>query len=102
MAGPLSVLVAQNNLQDVIIVLPKPVEDLTAADIPEGEVDAIVSEWMGFGLLHENMLPSVLLARDRWLTKAPHALLLPSHARLYAAPSSIASTKVLTFYDAII
>jgi protein arginine N-methyltransferase 6 len=94
MAAQLHALVAHNNLQDVIVVVPKPVEDLNADDIPEGTVDAIVSEWMGFGLLHENMLPSVLCARDRGLTKAPHALMLPSHARLYAAPSTIASTKV--------
>ncbi len=30
-------------------------------------VDAIVSEWMGHALLYENMLPSVLFARDRYL-----------------------------------
>jgi hypothetical protein len=62
MAGNLAQLVAQNNLGDVVVVLAKPVEELTTADIVEGEVDAIVSEWMGFGLLHENMLPSVLAA----------------------------------------
>lgn len=34
-------------------------------------VDAIVSEWMGHALLFENMLPSVLRARDRFL-HPPH------------------------------
>ena len=33
--------------------------------LPEGveKVDLIVSEWMGYGLLYESMLPSVLFAR---------------------------------------
>jgi hypothetical protein len=34
--------------------------------LPE-KVDVIISEWMGFYLLHESMLGSVLYARDRWL-----------------------------------
>ena len=33
----------------------------------EEGVDIIVSEWMGYGLLFECMLDSVLEARDRWL-----------------------------------
>jgi hypothetical protein len=34
---------------------------------PDLEVDVIVSEWMGYFLLFESMLPSVLYARDKWL-----------------------------------
>jgi hypothetical protein len=33
-------------------------------ELPE-KVDLIISEWMGFYLFHETMLPSVLYARDR-------------------------------------
>jgi hypothetical protein len=29
------------------------------------QVDIIISEWMGYALHYESMLPSVLLARDR-------------------------------------
>lgn len=36
-------------------------------------VDAIVSEWMGHALLFENMLPSVLHTRDRFLHPPPSA-----------------------------
>ena len=40
-----------------------------------GGVDVIVSEWMGYCLLYESMLPSVLVARDLLLaevSEAPH------------------------------
>jgi hypothetical protein len=30
-------------------------------------VDVIICEWMGYALLYESMLDSVLYARDRWL-----------------------------------
>ena len=53
-------------------------------DLPEGvQVDVIVSEWMGFYLLHESMLDSVIAARDKHL-KAD-GVMLPSKATLYAA-----------------
>jgi hypothetical protein len=31
------------------------------------KVDIIISEWMGYFLLYETMLPTVLKARDTWL-----------------------------------
>jgi predicted RNA methylase len=31
--------------------------------------DLIVSEWMGYFLINEHMLPSVLTIRDKWLKK---------------------------------
>ncbi|CAJ1339144.1 unnamed protein product [Effrenium voratum] len=50
----------------------------------EEKVDVIVSEWMGYCLLFENMLPSVLSVRDRFLK--PGGLMLPSRCRLLMAP----------------
>lgn len=50
------------------------------------QVDVIVSEWMGYVLLYESMLDSVLYARDRWLN--PGGLMLPSVATLYINPVS--------------
>jgi len=51
------------------------------------QVDMIVSEWMGFYLLHESMLCSVLTARQRWLKK--DGVLIPTWAKLLAAPVSV-------------
>lgn len=54
--------------------------------LPDGEkVDIIVSEWMGFYLLHEGMLDSVIFARDNFLK--PGGLMFPETATLYCAPS---------------
>lgn len=51
------------------------------------KVDIIVSEWMGFYLLHEGMLDSVLYARDNFLKS--NGLMFPSEATIYVAPCSV-------------
>ena len=48
------------------------------------KADVIISEWMGFYLLHESMLDSLIAARDKWLK--PEGLMLPSNANLYLCP----------------
>uniref|UniRef100_A0A3P9K884 Protein arginine N-methyltransferase 6 n=1 Tax=Oryzias latipes TaxID=8090 RepID=A0A3P9K884_ORYLA len=73
-------IVRQNNMDDRIEVIRGTVESV---ELPE-KVDVIVSEWMGYALLHESMLNSVLCARDRWLR--PGGIILPSRAELYIAP----------------
>ena len=35
--------------------------------LPVDKVDIIISEWMGYFLLYESMLDTVLYARDRYL-----------------------------------
>jgi len=73
-------LVAANKLEGVVEVIHGVMEDVS---LPE-KVDVIVSEWMGFYLFHEAMLPSVLFARDKWLNKG--GAMLPSEVTLWAAP----------------
>ncbi|KAF2323800.1 hypothetical protein GH714_036983 [Hevea brasiliensis] len=73
-------VVKANNLSEKIIVLHGRVEDV---EIDE-EVDVIISEWMGYMLLYESMLGSVITARDRWLKCG--GIILPSNATLYMAP----------------
>lgn len=50
-------------------------------------MDIIVSEWMGFYLLHESMLDSVVHARDKFLRSG--GLMFPDTAQIYAAPCSV-------------
>jgi protein arginine N-methyltransferase 1 len=46
------------------------------------KVDVIVSEWMGYCLLYESMLPTVLAARDKWLNPST-GIMLPDRAALW-------------------
>ncbi|CAM9440311.1 unnamed protein product, partial [Phaeothamnion confervicola] len=72
-------IVHANGLQDVVTLLQGKMEEVK---LPVERVDIIVSEWMGFGLLFETMLPSVLIARDRYLTR-PGGLVLPDATPLF-------------------
>jgi protein arginine N-methyltransferase 1 len=75
-------IVEANGLSDKIRVIQGTVESIT---LPY-KVDIIVSEWMGYLLLRESMLDSVLFARDRWLK--PGGSLYPSHTTLFLAPTT--------------
>lgn len=72
------VSVAANNLTDKITIYKSKAEQL---QLPVDQVDVIVSEWMGYGLLFENMLPSVLYCRDKWLKK--EGFMLPDLCGIY-------------------
>ena len=52
----------------VITVIKGKVEEI---ELPVPKVDVIISEWMGYFLLFENMLNTVLYARDKWLVSNP-------------------------------
>ena len=73
-------IVEANGLSHVVQVHQGLVEDVV---LPE-KVDVLVSEWMGFYLLNEGMLDSVLAARDAHLKAG--GVLLPPVARLLLAP----------------
>lgn len=51
--------------------------------LPFEKFDIIISEWMGYFLLYESMLDTVLLARDKYLQ--PDGLIFPDVATLYVA-----------------
>ena len=48
----------------VITLIKGKVEEV---ELPFPKVDIIISEWMGYFLLYESMLDTVLYARDKWL-----------------------------------
>lgn len=54
--------------------------------LPDGvdHVDIIISEWMGYALLYESMLDSVLHARDRFL-RPDGGVMAPSQCRIMLA-----------------
>ena len=70
--------VIDNGLDGVVRVIRGKIEEVR---LPVDRVDIIVSEWMGYCLLFEAMLDSVIWARDRY-----GGLMVPSHAAMYVAP----------------
>jgi hypothetical protein len=66
---------------------------------PRPQVDIIISEWMGYFLLYESMLDTVLVARDKWLTRG--GLLFPDKASLFLVAIEDADYKreKMDFWD---
>ncbi|CAH2042309.1 unnamed protein product, partial [Iphiclides podalirius] len=80
-------IIKENGFENVVEVIQGKVEDI---ELPNNiKVDAIVSEWMGFYLLHEGMLNSVLAARDKFLKNGGE--MFPESATMYVAPCSVPS-----------
>ena len=73
-------IVARNGMADKITLLQGKMEEVT---LPFDKVDIIVSEWMGYFLLYESMLDTVLFARDKYLKK--DGLIFPDKAYLHLA-----------------
>ncbi len=44
------------------------------------QVDIIISEWMGYFLMYESMLDTVLYARDKWM--APGGIMMPDRCTM--------------------
>ncbi|KAI8108625.1 hypothetical protein M9434_006648 [Picochlorum sp. BPE23] len=70
-------IVRNNGYEDRVTIIKGKMEDVS---LPE-KVDIIISEWMGYFLLYESMLDTVIYARDKWLK--PDGLVFPDTAVLY-------------------
>jgi protein arginine N-methyltransferase 1 len=73
-------IVAANGMSDKITLVQGKMEEVV---LPFPKVDIIVSEWMGYFLLYESMLDTVLYARDRYLNKG--GLIFPDKATIFMA-----------------
>ncbi|KAJ0412776.1 hypothetical protein ATCC90586_002406 [Pythium insidiosum] len=71
-------IVKTNGFESKITLLQGKMEELT---LPVDKVDIIISEWMGYFLLYESMLDTVIYARDKYLVEG--GLMFPDHAVLY-------------------
>ncbi|XP_050391709.1 protein arginine N-methyltransferase 3 isoform X1 [Patella vulgata] len=89
-------IVRENGLHDKITLLKGRLEDV---DLPYEKVDIIISEWMGYFLLFESMLDTVLVARDRYLK--PGGMVFPDICTISLA--AIADQKLydkdVNFWD---
>ncbi|MCL7021954.1 hypothetical protein MKW94_011669 [Papaver nudicaule] len=77
----------------VVKIVQGMVEELDkVVQIPPHSVDVLISEWMGYCLLYETMLTSVLYARDRWLK--PGGAILPDTATIFVAGFGKGGTSI--------
>ncbi|ODA81897.1 hypothetical protein RJ55_00402 [Drechmeria coniospora] len=73
-------IVKTNGLSDKITLIQGKMEEVK---LPFPKVDIIISEWMGYFLLYESMLDTVLYARDTYLEK--DGLIFPDKATIFFA-----------------
>ena len=73
-------IVEVNGMSDKITLLQGKMEEVV---LPFDKVDIIISEWMGYFLLYESMLDTVLYARDKYLVK--DGLIFPDKATIFMA-----------------
>jgi hypothetical protein len=79
----------------VIEVVQGMVEELDKSKVIQPHsVDVLLSEWMGYCLLYEAMLSSVLFARDKWLK--PGGAILPDTATIVGSLLPLDSTVLYT------
>ncbi|KAL8996274.1 MAG: hypothetical protein Q9169_004159 [Polycauliona sp. 2 TL-2023] len=73
-------IVEVNGMSKQITLLQGKMEEVK---LPFPKVDIILSEWMGYFLLYESMLDTVLYARDQYLV--PNGLIFPDKATIFLA-----------------
>eukprot|EP01110_Echinostelium_bisporum_P011181 TRINITY_DN4901_c0_g1_i1.p1 TRINITY_DN4901_c0_g1~~TRINITY_DN4901_c0_g1_i1.p1 ORF type:complete len:341 (-),score=123.97 TRINITY_DN4901_c0_g1_i1:26-1048(-) len=89
-------IVKDNKLDHIVTLIKGKVEEVT---LPVDKVDIIISEWMGYLLLYESMLDTVIWARDKWLV--PGGLIFPDKATLYltAIEDGDYKNEKISFWD---
>eukprot|EP01084_Bolivina_argentea_P314219 544242_1 len=91
-------IVKENGYADRITIIKGKVEEI---ELPSDvkQVDIIISEWMGYFLLYESMLNTVLFARDKWLR--PDGLIMPDKARMFltAIEDGDYKSEKINFWD---
>lgn len=89
-------IVRANGLESQITLIQGKMEEI---ELPVEKVDIIISEWMGYFLLYESMLDTVLYARDKYLVEG--GAMFPDRAVLYVGAIEDGEYKAekLDFWD---
>lgn len=85
-----------NGFEKKIVFLKGKMEEVK---LPVDKVDIIISEWMGYFLVFESMLDSVLYARNKYLS--PNGIVLPNffEMHLFAVNDEEHFSKTITFWQ---
>ena len=92
-------IVAENKFKQSIDVVKTRLEQLPDCKSEEDKYDVIISEWMGYFLVYEGMLDTVITARDRFLKKG--GVMLPSRSviKLAGLSDQALYDKHVTFWN---
>ena len=100
-------IIHKNGYGDKITVIKGAIEEVELPYVPclggdadqEIKVSIIISEWLGYFLLYESMLKTVVFARDKWLE--PGGIMLPDKAIMYicAAEDSKMKSERIDFWN---
>ncbi len=74
-------IVQKSGYGNKIKVIKGKIEDVK--EIKESSIDVIISEWMGYFLLYESMLDSIIDVRDKYLKKG--GTVFPNRAQIFLA-----------------
>jgi len=75
-------IIEDNGFKDKITLIKGKIEEVELPGVGAGQVDIIISEWMGYALVYESMLESVLFARDKWLNRTT-GIMMPDKTSMY-------------------
>jgi protein arginine N-methyltransferase 3 len=92
-------IVAENKFKQTIDVVKTRLEQLPDCKSEDDKYDVIISEWMGYFLVYEGMLDTVITARDRFLKKG--GVMLPSRSviKLAGLSDQILYDKHVSFWN---
>lgn len=96
MAEKAKEIIKVNGYEDRITILYGKMEEI---QLPVEKVDVIISEWMGYFLLFESMLDTVLFARDKYLAKDGRVFPKKSLMYLMSADDTDAFQKRENFWE---
>jgi len=71
-------IIKANKMSDKITCVKGKMEEV---ELPVKEVDIILSDWMGYMLIQESMISTVIYARDKFLKKG--GMIFPDQAKMY-------------------
>lgn len=80
-----TVTVIQGAVEEIVLPIEEDGLETDDPEHPERVVDIFISEWMGYFLLRESMMDSLVRAREKFLKPAT-GLMFPSHTTMYVAP----------------
>jgi protein arginine N-methyltransferase 1 len=73
-------IIKKNGFSNIEVIKGK-IQD--CKKIPDNSIDVIISEWMGYFLLYESMLDSIIEVRDKYLKKG--GTVFPNKAQIFVA-----------------